>query len=92
MVSEKFLRFILKDGFKICGHNIFENNDDIYHPGNKVGKGVCVSPIIEKTENYCNDSIKIKGKKYKIALMLRVKPDKIRCPSSQNFLLVFKSS
>ena len=49
----------------------------------KVGKGVCVSPIIEKTENYCHDSIKIKGKKYKIALMLRFKPDKIRYPSSQ---------
>ena len=82
-VSDKFLGFILKDGFQIGAINVYENNDDIYHPGNKVGKGVGVSPNIEATELYCFDSIEIKGKRYKFALMLRVKPDKIRCPSSQ---------
>ena len=34
--------------------------------------------------DYCRFSdISINGKKYMIALMVRVKPDKIRCPSDQ---------
>ncbi len=36
-----------------------------------------------------NNVVDINGKKYLISLMLRVKPDKIRCPSGyQNFWIV----
>ena len=81
-VNEKIIGNILKDGFKPALRLVIENDDDIYHPGNKVGKGVCCSPNAEIIEPF-SGLIEIKGKKYKIGLMLRVKPDKIRCSKNQ---------
>ena len=56
---------------------IYENDEDIRHPGKSVGIGVyCPSdPKImeEKTE-----TIDANGEKYKVGFMVRVKPDKIR--------------
>ena len=54
-----------------------ESHDDIFHPGNKLGKGVCVTPKIEvEKRDAC--ILEFNGKKYKIVLMVRVKPSAIR--------------
>ena len=47
--------------------------------GRKIGNGVYLSPNIENVEQYCG-IISVKNKKYKVALMVRVKMDKIREP------------
>ena len=47
------------------------------HPGNKCGKGVYVTPKIEVAEKYAG-TVEINGKKYKMVIMSRVRPDKIR--------------
>ena len=55
-------------------------NDD-NHPGKKIGEGVyCSNDIgyIEKNNLCGNSNTQINGKKYKMAFMLRVKPDRIR--------------
>ena len=70
-------------GVAYCGikskdiEQIYENDDDIRHPGNKVGTGVyCPSDptIMEKDA----ETINVNGKDYKVGFMVRVKPDKIR--------------
>ena len=56
---------------------IYENDDDIRHPGKKVGTGVyCPSDpkIMEKDA----ETINVNGEDYKVGFMVRVKPDKIR--------------
>ena len=63
------------------------NCKDIYHPGLKVGIGVGLTPKIEIAEGYAG-TIEINKKNYKIVLMLRVKPDKIRaCSCYDNWTL-----
>ena len=55
--------------------------DDDNHPGKKIGEGVyCSNDIgyIEKWNLCGNSNTQINGKKYKMAFMLRVKPDRIR--------------
>ena len=55
--------------------------DDDNHPGKKIGEGVYCSNDIGYIEKYnlCgNSNTQINGKKYKMAFMLRVKPDRIR--------------
>ena len=89
--SERTLNFILEDGFRAGRGQAFENYDDIYHPGNKVGQGVYCSPNVDIMEQYSRESIEIEGKKYKMGLMVRVKPDKIRCPSIQSNYWVLNS-
>ena len=70
---------IVTSQFKPGRRQACEDSDDIYHKGKKVGKGVYCTPKIEVTEKYAGIS-EINGKKYKTALMVRVKPDSIRCP------------
>ena len=57
----------------------YANDDDIFHPGNKVGNGViCFTDI-----NKISDSIPLidtDGLKYRVALMVRLNPNAIRCP------------
>ena len=61
----------------------FKYSNDIYHPGEKVGAGVYVTPKPEVMENYCG--IYNNGEKnYKIGLMNRVRPDRIRCPEEKD--------
>ena len=88
--NAKVLKFILEGGFRIGPGQNCKDYDDIYHPGHKVGVGVYVTPDSKTMEEFAkNNVININGKKYLIALMLRVKPDKIRCPSGyQNFWIV----
>ena len=59
----------------------YENDDDLKHPGKKVGLGVYVSPKPEEMEKKAG-IINFKGAKYKMGLMLRIRPDKVRCPKS----------
>ena len=59
----------------------FKDEGDRYHPNQKVGEGVYMTPYPNIMEQYCN-TYNIQGKKYKIGLMCRVMPDKIRCPTS----------
>ena len=56
---------------------IYENDVDIRHSGEKVGVGVyCFSDPKLLEEN--TETIDAKGENYKVGFMIRVKPDKIR--------------
>ena len=65
-----------------------ENHDDIYHEGQKVGRGVYITPLIETAEQYagiCN----INGKKYKVVMMVRVNPSARRgCSCFKDYWVV----
>jgi serine/threonine protein kinase len=62
---------------------IYENEDDFRHPGEKIGIGVyCTSdPSIMEKET---ETIDANGKKYMVGFMLRIKPDKIRACAKNN--------
>ena len=65
----------------------YENENDIKHPGKKVGIGVyCYTKSDEMGEN--TEEINIKGYKYKIGFIIKVKPDKIRCPENNKNIWV----
>jgi hypothetical protein len=64
-----------------------ENDNDIKHPGNKVGTGVCTW-VYGNMMKIKTDIIKVNGNNYKIGLMVRVKPDKIRCPETDEKIWV----
>ena len=51
---------------------------DKFHEGTKVGIGVYCTPNIKTAEKYCGEST-INGVNYKTILMVRVKPEAIRC-------------
>jgi hypothetical protein len=68
-------------GFRSQIKQNYENDNDIKHPGKKVGIGVyCHIKPDKMKEN--TEAININGNNYKIGLMVRVKPDKIRCPEN----------
>ena len=65
-----------------------ENDNDIKNPGQKIGNGVFTWFKPELINNY-TESIDVNGINYKMALMLRVNPKKIRIPQSdQNVWVV----
>ena len=57
---------------------VHEDCDDKFHPGKKVGIGVYCTPTIKTAESYSGKSC-INGVNYKTVLMVRVKPEAIRC-------------
>ena len=67
---------------------IYENEDDFRHPGNKIGIGVyCTSDpsILEKE----TETIDVNGEKYKVGFMVRVRPDVIRaCEKNKRIWVV----
>ena len=67
--------------------NQYENDKDIKHNREKVGKGIYCSQDPEVMEEY-TEAVEIKGEKYKLGLMLRVNPSKIRCPENKDDLWV----
>jgi len=69
---------IISDNFKSGRGQAHECCDDKYHPGKKVGTGVYCTPNIKTAEEYSGVS-EINGQKYKTVLMVRVRPDAIRC-------------
>jgi hypothetical protein len=60
----------------------YQNDEDTRNKGQKVGKGIYCSQTPDNMENY-TQAIDINGQKFKLGLMLRVNPKKIRCPKSQ---------
>ena len=64
---------------------MFKDCEDLLHPGQKVGTGVYFNPSIKVAEEY-SAVADFGGEKYKVALMVRVKPDKIRkCRENESF-------
>ena len=57
--------------------NDYSDDDDIKHPGKKVGNGIYCSPNPEIMERYA-EIIQKGQEKYKIGFMVRVNPEKIR--------------
>ncbi len=68
-------------------NNMYENEEDIKNIGKKVGKGIYTTQNPEFMEEI-TESVNIKGKEYKLGLMLRVNPEKIRCPKNKDELWV----
>ena len=89
-INAKIIKNFLGMGFRMGPGQNCKDYDDIYHPGQKVGVGVYFTPDPKKMEEFAKNNVSvINGKKYSIALMVRVKPDKIRCPSGyQSFWVV----
>ena len=56
---------------------IFEDDNDIKHPGKKVGIGV-YCPSDPKLLEKLTETINVNGENYIVGFMLRLKPDKIR--------------
>ena len=65
----------------------YENDDDTRHPGKKVGIGVYCSSQ-PKTMEDNTEEININGSIYKVGFMIRLKPDKIRCPKTKDDIWV----
>ena len=70
---------------------IYENENDIKHPGKKVGIGLYCSPFPIFLDNF-SDIFHIKGAQYKCGFMIKVKPDKIRIPESNKEIWVLGGS
>ena len=64
---------IIGMGFKAGRRQLHKNCEDQFHPGQKVGEGVYVTPLIKIAEEYTGEC-KFKGKKYKVVIMSRVNP------------------
>ena len=84
-INKKTVGFILKGGFMSGNRQIFKDCDDVFHPGKKIGIGVYFTNMIKEAENYAG-IIDVNDRKYKIVLMVRVKPDAIRqCKENNNY-------
>jgi hypothetical protein len=79
---KQIIKPILEQNLKPGGGQAYSSYDDANHPGQKVGVGVYCSPNPSVIEGYAG-IIEVNGYRYKVAFMLRVKPDKIRYSSSQ---------
>ena len=85
---KKTIGLISKMSFRPGPGQMHAQCDDINHPGNKVGNGVYVTPSISNAEAYAGIS-EINGIKYKIVLMVRVKPEAVReCNCKSRFWIV----
>jgi hypothetical protein len=78
---KQIIKPILQNNLKPGAGQAYAGYDDACHPGHKVGRGVYCTPDPTKAEGYAG-VIEVNGYKYKVAFMLRVKPDKIRYSSS----------
>ncbi len=74
---KSIVKKIIEENLKPGAGQGYSSYDDVKHPGNKVGIGVYCSPKPSVMEGYAG-IIEVNGHKYKVAFMLRVKPDKIR--------------
>ena len=68
--------------FKAGNGQAYESDNDLRHPGQKVGRGVYCSPKPEVMDGYAGIATTKNGKRYKMGFMMRVKPDRIRQASS----------
>ena len=78
---KKIIKAILESNLKAGNGQSYEKSSDYFHPGREVGVGVYCSPDPDVLESYAG-VMRIQGNNYKVGFMLRVKPDKIRCPTT----------
>ena len=82
---KQIIKPILLNNLKPGLGQAYSGDDDACHPGHKVGIGVYCTPNPLDAEGYAG-TIEVNGFYYKVAFMLRVKPDKIRYSSNmQNY-------
>ena len=79
---KQIIKPILEQNLKPGSGQAYSGYDDANHPGQKVGIGVYCSPNPTVTDGYAG-IIEVNGYRYRVAFMLRVKPDKIRYSNSQ---------
>ncbi len=70
---------------------IYENENDIKHPGKLVGIGLYCSPLPQFLDNN-SEIFNINGINYKCGIMIKIKPDKIRCPKGNKDIWVINGS
>ena len=75
------IKSILTNNLKPGKGQAYKNDLDSNHFNKRVGVGVYCSPDINVLEEYAG-FITIRGKKYKVGIMVRCKRDKIRIPKS----------
>ncbi len=86
----EFAKSIIINKLKVGQHQAYETDDDINHPGQKVGKGVYVTPEISIAESYAKNNI-IQG--FMCVFMCRVNPKHVRIPKGQtNYWVVSGTS
>jgi hypothetical protein len=86
-VSKHIINQIITRGFKEGRGQVIQDDDDIFHPGQKVGTGIYFTPSIKTAEHY-STAINFGDEKYKTVLMVRVKPDKIRQSAKNDYFWV----
>ena len=79
---KEIIKTIIHDNLRPGGGQAFAGAPDCRHKGQKVGVGVYVTPNINVAMGYAG-SIKLGNKMYKLVIMVRVNPSKIREPTSQ---------
>jgi len=77
----------IKEGLKQGKSQIKCHLEDIRHPGKQIGTGVYLTPNINIVENY-SGIICINKERYKVALMAKVRIDKIRESKDINFWIL----
>ena len=81
---------IVTNGFKNGTRNKHENCDDILHPGNKIGKGVYVTPEIDIARAY-SGTIVINKKQYHTLFLVKVRKNcikKCNCKNASDYWVV----
>ena len=69
-------------------NNYYKNKVDQYHNNNNIEKGIYMTPNPEIMEKSCSE-LHYSGKKYKLGIMCRLRPDKIRCPNGvKNYWII----
>ena len=82
------MKNIIEGGLKSGYFSAHKECADIYHPGKKVGNGVYFTCSIDTAESFAG-IIDINDKKYKIVLMVRLKPEAIRhCSCTPDYWVV----
>jgi hypothetical protein len=79
---KKIIKLILEENLKPGSGQAYSGYNDDNHPGQKVGVGVYCSPNPVVIDGYAG-RMEVNGHYYRVAFMLRVKPDKIRFSNSQ---------
>ena len=79
---KQIIKPILEQNLKPGGGQACSGHSDLNHPGQTVGIGVYCSPNPTVIDGYAG-IIEVNGYSYRVAFMLRVKPDKIRYSNSR---------
>ena len=80
---KQIIKPILENNLRPGSGQAYSTYDDACHPGQKVGDGVYCTPNPSTADGY-SGQIDVNGHRYKVAFMLRVKPDKIRYSNSRS--------